>query len=159
MGDKCASKHEIQQLSKTCSVESDGAAGKFSVLPREASSEAQVLEEESAEVVVGSGNEREAIPRTQLAEGPKEREEKRMERLYRISSSSPVEALASPSVEHVKQARRNNESRNVARSRENRKGRTDSMRKAYPIKQVKTDTFQSPYARKPHVRWCGRGDG
>jgi hypothetical protein len=71
MGDKCASKHEIQQLSKTCSVESDGAAGKFRVLPREASSEAQVLEEESAEVVVGSGNEREAIPRTQLAEGPK----------------------------------------------------------------------------------------
>jgi hypothetical protein len=70
-GDERASKREIQQLSKARHVESGGTAGKFSVLPREASSEAEVLEEESAEVIVGRGNEREAIPRTHPTQGPK----------------------------------------------------------------------------------------
>src|ERR1043165_396327 len=75
MGDKQASISEIQKLYETCEVESEGAAGKLGVLPREASSEARVLEEESAEVVVGGWTflvkdlqEMERIPK---AEGPK----------------------------------------------------------------------------------------
>lgn len=53
MGDECAIKHEIQTLCKPCQVESEGAAGKLGVLPRETSLEAGALGEESAEVVVG----------------------------------------------------------------------------------------------------------
>ena len=55
-GDECASKHEIQQLSETRQVESDGTAGKFSVLPREASERTkETRSEESAEAIVGGG--------------------------------------------------------------------------------------------------------
>ena len=67
-GDECASKHEIRELSETCQVESEGAAGKFGDLPREASPEAGVLGEESAEVVVGGWRMRRA---ELAAEGPK----------------------------------------------------------------------------------------
>ncbi len=52
-GDECASDHEIQELSKTCQVESEGTAGKCDVLPREASLDATASGEESAEVIVG----------------------------------------------------------------------------------------------------------
>jgi hypothetical protein len=38
MKDECARKHESQKRSKACQVESEGAAGKFGVLPRETSS-------------------------------------------------------------------------------------------------------------------------
>ena len=53
MSDEQASIGEIQKLREACQVESEGTAGQFGVLPRETSSEAHVLEEESAEVVVG----------------------------------------------------------------------------------------------------------
>jgi len=71
MGDECASRHEIQKLPQTCQVESEGAAGKFGVLPREASSEAKVWEEESAEVVVGGWRWKRADLDRFRAEGPK----------------------------------------------------------------------------------------
>lgn len=80
MSDECASKHEIQKLSKAWQVESKGAAGKFGVLPRETSAEATALEEESAEVVVGGWRfkvkdledvERIRAERMRAAEGPK----------------------------------------------------------------------------------------
>jgi group II intron reverse transcriptase/maturase len=75
MSDECASKHEIQKLIKACQVESEGAAGKLGVLPRETSSEATVLGEESAEVVVGGwtflGQDLQEMERIRKAEGPK----------------------------------------------------------------------------------------
>lgn len=75
MGDECASKHEIQKPTKTCQVESEGAAGKFGVLPRETSPEAWASGEESAEVVVGGwtflASELQEMERIRNAEGPK----------------------------------------------------------------------------------------
>lgn len=75
MSEECASKHEIPKLYEACQVESEGTAGQFGVLPREASSEAQVLEEESAEVVVGGwtflGKDLQEMERSRTAEGPK----------------------------------------------------------------------------------------
>ncbi len=75
MSDEQASISEIQKLNEACQVESEGAAGKLGVLPREASSEAGALGEESAEVVVGGWTflvedlqKREPI---RTAEGPK----------------------------------------------------------------------------------------
>src|SRR5579883_3302181 len=74
MGDECASKHEIQRPIQTCQVESEGATGKFGVLPREASPEAEVSGEESAEVVVGGWVFlRKDLERLEAAEGPKSR--------------------------------------------------------------------------------------
>ena len=75
MSDECASKHEIQKLNEACQVESEGAAGKFGVLPRETSSEASALEEESAAVVVGGwtflGKDLQEMERIRTAQGPK----------------------------------------------------------------------------------------
>ncbi len=71
MGDERAREREIQQLPETCQVESEGASGKSGVLPREASSEAEVLEEESAEVVVGGWVWNRRVLRQIQAEGPK----------------------------------------------------------------------------------------
>lgn len=76
MSDECASKHEIQKLSKACQVESEGTAGKFGALPRETSSEASALGEESAEVVVGGQwsfkrKDLKKSARLRAAEGPK----------------------------------------------------------------------------------------
>jgi hypothetical protein len=75
MGDECASKHEIQKPIKTCKVKSEGAAGKFGVLPRETSPEAWASGEESAEVVVGGwtflARELQEMERIRNAEGPK----------------------------------------------------------------------------------------
>ena len=75
MGDERASKREIQKLCKPCQVESEGAAGKLGVLPRETSSEAGALEEESAEVVVGGwkflGEHLQEMEPIRAAEGPK----------------------------------------------------------------------------------------
>ena len=71
MGDKCARKHEIQELSETCHVESGGAAGKFSVLPREVSPEAEALGEESAEVIVGGWVWKKKDLEELTAQGPK----------------------------------------------------------------------------------------
>lgn len=75
MSDQCASKHEIQKLNKACQVESEGAAGKFGVLPRETSPEASASGEESAEVVVGGwrflASELQEMERIRAAQGPK----------------------------------------------------------------------------------------
>ena len=75
MSDEQASISEIQKLNKACQVESEGTAGKSGVLPREASSEARVLEEESAEVVVGGWTflvkDLQEMERIRAAEGPK----------------------------------------------------------------------------------------
>jgi len=75
MSDECARKHEIQKLCEACQVESEGAAGKFGVLPRETSPEAAALGEESAEVVVGGwtflASELQEMERIRTAEGPK----------------------------------------------------------------------------------------
>src|SRR5262245_61364822 len=75
MSDECASKHEIQKLNKACQVKSEGASGKCGVLPRETSSEASVLEEESAEVVVGGWTflvkDLQEMERIRTTEGPK----------------------------------------------------------------------------------------
>lgn len=75
MSDKQASIGEIQKLCEACQVESEGAAGQFGVLPRETSSEANALEEESAEVVVGGGTflvkDLQEMERNRTAEGPK----------------------------------------------------------------------------------------
>lgn len=74
-GDERASDSEIQQLCKPCQVESEGAAGKLGVLPREASPEAGALGEESAEVVVGGwtflGKDLQQMERIRTTEGPK----------------------------------------------------------------------------------------
>jgi hypothetical protein len=50
VSDECASKHEIQELCEARQVESEGAAGKCGVLPREASPEAVVAEKLKLEV-------------------------------------------------------------------------------------------------------------
>lgn len=75
MSDECARKHEIQKLPKACQVESEGAAGKFGVLPRETSFEASALGEESAEVVVGGWTflvrDLQEMERIRTVEGPK----------------------------------------------------------------------------------------
>ena len=75
MSDECASKHEIPKLIKARQVESEGAAGKFGVLPRETSPEAGALGEESAEVVVGGwtfqGKDLQEMERIRTPEGPK----------------------------------------------------------------------------------------
>jgi len=72
MSDKRASICEIQKLHEACQVEPEGTAGKFGVLPRETSSEAEVLEEESAEVEVGGWIwTRKELRRMEAAEGPK----------------------------------------------------------------------------------------
>lgn len=75
MSDECARKHEIQKLCEACQVESEGAAGKFGVLPRETSPEAAALGEESAEVVVGGwtflASELQEMERIRTAQGPK----------------------------------------------------------------------------------------
>ena len=75
MSDQCASKHEIPKLPESCQVESEGAAGKFGVLPRETSPEAGASREESAEVVVGGwtflGKDLQEMERIPKAEGPK----------------------------------------------------------------------------------------
>ena len=75
MSDEQASISKIQKLNKACQVESEGAAGKLGVLPREASSEAGALGEESAEVVVGGwtflGKDLQEMERIWTAEGPK----------------------------------------------------------------------------------------
>ena len=77
-GDKCASEHEIRRLSKTRPVGHGGPGGKFRALPREASEAAGAATEESAEAVVGEGNEPEAVEASKIAggltssEGPKE---------------------------------------------------------------------------------------
>jgi RNA-directed DNA polymerase len=75
MSDEQASISKIQKLNKACQVESEGAAGKLGVLPRETSSEAGALGEESAEVVVGGwtflGKDLQEMERIRTAEGPK----------------------------------------------------------------------------------------
>lgn len=75
MSDERASKREIQKLTEACQVESEGTAGKFGVLPRETSSEASALGEESAEVVVGGWTflvrDLQEMERIRTAEGPK----------------------------------------------------------------------------------------
>jgi RNA-directed DNA polymerase len=75
MSDERARKREIQKLSEACQVESEGTAGKSGVLPREASPEAGVLGEESAEVVVGEGKflgiDLQKLERIRFGEGPK----------------------------------------------------------------------------------------
>jgi RNA-directed DNA polymerase len=75
MSDEQASTSKIQKLNKACQVEPEGAAGKHGVLPRETSSEASALGEESAEVVVGGWTflvkDLQEMERIRTAEGPK----------------------------------------------------------------------------------------
>jgi RNA-directed DNA polymerase len=72
MSDKIASKREIRKLNKACQVESEGTAGKYGVLPREASPEASAMGEESAEVVVGGWVwKRKDLEQMEAAKGPK----------------------------------------------------------------------------------------
>ena len=75
MSDEQASTSKIQKLNKACQVEPEGAAGKHGVLPREASSEASALGEESAEVVVGGWTflvkDLQEMERLRTAQGPK----------------------------------------------------------------------------------------
>jgi RNA-directed DNA polymerase len=77
LSDECASKHEIPKLIKAGTVKSEGAAGKFGVLPRETSVEAGVSAEESAEVVIGGWTflvrDLQEMERVRPAEGPKSR--------------------------------------------------------------------------------------
>ena len=75
MSDKQASISEIQKLSETCQVESEGTAGKLGVLPQETSREASALGEESAEVIVGGWTflvkDLQEMERIRSTEGPK----------------------------------------------------------------------------------------